>query len=197
MKNLSALVGFSLLTLGRPCIASQDYPPVFTAQWHLARDPACTICHTTDLGGTGTATKLFARSLQQQGLGASDPSLLASLLEQTKLCQTDSDGDGVSDFVEISNATSGTGDSQFADPNDGTGAPTSLCGDVYDGPIPRTGCAVRPSASPDSHGWLSAVALLGLLSARRKRRRPNPSASTAARKNRPSERARPLTFAGE
>jgi hypothetical protein len=135
-----------LSAFAAPCFAWPEYPQVVQDTLHLQAPPDCILCHTSDLGGAGTATKPFARTLEQFGLGtAFDPGLLASALEQVETCKTDSDGDGLSDVDEITNN---------GDPNDGHGTSTSLCGDAYTGPVAQTGCSVRAGA-PGS--WLCAL----------------------------------------
>jgi hypothetical protein len=125
-----------------PCFAWPEYPQVVQDTLHLQTPPDCILCHTSDVGGAGTATKPFARTLEQFGLGAAlDPGLLASALDQVQTCKTDSDGDGISDVDEITND---------GDPNDGQGTPTSQCGDVYTGPLAQTGCSLRPGAPTSS-----------------------------------------------
>jgi len=169
VKSWGSLLGVSLLAAARPCFAWQAYPDTVAATWRLKKAPDCIVCHVSDLGGRGTATKPFAQYLQQQGLGAQqDTTLLANLLEQARSCEVDSDGDGVSDFAEINNA--GNGATENADPNDGAGETTSLCGDVFDGPLPQTGCALARNAVAADGLWLP-MALVGLLALRRQRRR--------------------------
>ena len=114
------------LVVTRVASASPNFPAEVQKEWALPSAPDCIVCHQNDLGGAGTATKPFARSLEREGLVEEDIGSLDTALAALKAQNTDSDGDGISDIDELQ---------MGSDPNDGPGA-----FDQY--PIPMTGCAV-------------------------------------------------------
>jgi hypothetical protein len=64
-------------------LASPLYPATLQAELELSCPPPCTVCHETAVGGTGTATRPFAVTLQELGLtGASATDTLQSALAQ-------------------------------------------------------------------------------------------------------------------
>ncbi len=137
--------------------ASATFPTELQQDWGLPSTPDCTLCHSSDLGGTGTVTTPFGRSLLEQGTMGMDNGSLRAALAVLKADNTDSDGDGVSDYDELRMGLS---------PNDGPGANAF--------PLPQTGCALRPgrSAAPPVDGWglLSAAAVVLAVRKRRDRR---------------------------
>jgi hypothetical protein len=83
-------------------LASPLYPGTLTSELELSCTPPCTVCHETAVGGTGTATKPFAVSLQDAGLtGGSDTESLHTALAEA-------------DPADLESLQSGL------DPNDGT-----------------------------------------------------------------------------
>jgi hypothetical protein len=136
--------------------ASPNFPAELQKEWDLPTAPGCIVCHQNDLGGVGTATKPFARSLQRKGLVQEDIGSLDTALAALKAQNTDSDGDGISDIDELQMGT---------DPNDGPGT-----FDQY--PIPMTGCAMSvPSRSSALPFGLLAGAYACVARGRRKARR--------------------------
>ncbi|MET0593796.1 MAG: hypothetical protein ABW133_13925 [Polyangiaceae bacterium] len=111
--------------------------------------PPCLLCHTTEEGEKGTATKPFALTLRGYGLMKDDATTLVSILNQMKTKGTDdSDGDGVGDIAEIE---------QGRDPNinDITGKSPN------DYPPPSYGCSVSARGRDANRAPLAGLAMLG------------------------------------
>jgi hypothetical protein len=154
----------ALTTLLAPALAraSVSYPGELSKHWELdatlpASPPYCTLCHTTDAGGTGTAITPFGRALLRTGtLGNNVPSLDGAL-DTLEGSANDSDRDGVTDIDELRAGMS---------PNEGDALPGSEPDPLADVPLPRSGCSV---GAPDRAASVSAacVALL-LLRCRRR-----------------------------
>jgi hypothetical protein len=141
----------------RAAFASQNFPDEVKKQWRLpGAAPDCIVCHQSEAGGEGTATKPFARSLQRDGLIEDDLGSLDQALATDKAQNTDSDGDGIPDFDELQ---------MGLDPNDGPGAFGEL-------PVPETGCTLG-TPKRGQHGgvatWLFSLAA-ALLIVRTRRR---------------------------
>ena len=123
--------------------------------------PICTTCHTRIEGGYGTARKPFAIAMQNAGLMAKSPNLIAPALQKLEQTGSDVDKDGVPDVEELRN---------MEDPN---AANTPLqCLD--ESPPPASGgCAVRTrrlGGDDDSRSILgAAVVATALVRARRRR----------------------------
>jgi hypothetical protein len=139
----------ALTVLSRAASASTFFPSTVGSTLGVPA-PLCPLCHTTDLGVKGSATKPFALTLIGYGLTPDDTSTLRSILERMKdTGSDDSDGDGMGDIAELQ---------QGRDPNvnDVTGLPP----DGY--PPPSFGCAVgaRPTSqlAPTRGFWLAHTA---------------------------------------
>jgi hypothetical protein len=82
--------------------ASENYPAELERFWSVPL-PACTLCHLTIKGGTGTAKTLFGKSVHEvfHAKGVEDRASLDHALSAMDQGPTDSDGDGVGDHQEL------------------------------------------------------------------------------------------------
>jgi hypothetical protein len=78
--------------------ATPNFPAAIARDLQLSAPPACTICHATNEGGTGTVVKPFGKYLVSRGLAPFDESSLAGALAAARGEHHDTDGDGVSDI---------------------------------------------------------------------------------------------------
>ena len=150
----------ALVLTSRSAMASPPYPAIVQEQWSLPTTPACTLCHATDSGGTGTVVTYFGRQMQAFGLRAEDESSLIEALARDKTEHTDSDGDGEPDYDSLVSAKS---------PNSGPGPKGG------GPPAPEWGCAMGNIYARPAHALsivvIFAFALGGAL--RRRRRSAN------------------------
>lgn len=168
VRNVSfALVG-SLSLLAEPALASPDYPSIVERELAMPCTPDCTICHTVSPGTPGTAEKQFAGSLivGDPGLKAANPDSLVAALTRIKTDMTDSDGDTLSDALELG-GTSAPTTQLTTDPNtpDSASMPSAnVCP-----PAPAYGCgAAHVTPHPHAHtdlilyGLVASAVALGL-----------------------------------
>ncbi|HET9156121.1 MAG TPA: hypothetical protein VFN91_05600 [Myxococcaceae bacterium] len=106
--------------------ATPDFPAAIARDLQLSAPPACTICHATDAGGSGTVTKPFGKYLVSRGLVPFDENSLAGALAAAAGENHDSNGDGISDIQALKmgldpNGTA-SGASTLEDPTFGCGA---------------------------------------------------------------------------
>jgi hypothetical protein len=138
------------LSLTPAAMASQPYPDEIKAQLMLADAPLCTLCHISNIGGTGTVDKPFGRNLMNKyGLRQLDIPGLDRALMLAEQNGDNVDGDQVPDIAELRQGT---------DPNTPEG------GVAAEGP--KFGCyctAVRARSGFSAAGavWLAALALSG------------------------------------
>lgn len=140
--------------------ASQDFPSEVQKTLDMPCPPPCTLCHTTQLGGSGTAVKQFAIVLRNTGIMATPPVLVqagdaagvGAALKIAEATGMDSDGDMVPDTEELKDGR---------DPNT-PGGDARICGPSY-------GCGARLAAPPASQtgalivaGGVAALVAFGL-----------------------------------
>lgn len=133
--------------------ASVAYPALLRQYFHVETlpvpAPGCTLCHTTDQGGTDTVVRPFGRALLTLGAAGNDAPSLESALIQLESEGIDSDGDGISDADELKAGE---------DPNVGRAdSPDPLAGV----PLPRTGCSLVRAPSSSAALWLLAAVFIG------------------------------------
>jgi hypothetical protein len=154
-RSLAVLVAMRVLAAAAPLGATPTFPSVIASALSLSAPPPCTICHTSDAGGAGTAIQPFAVYLKSRGLKPFDEGSLRTALQAAAGEQHDSNGNGVTDIDELKR-----GD----DPNAGSASG------------PEYGCGARVAARPlGAHaGWSAMLLALPALlfvrfGARRKR----------------------------
>jgi hypothetical protein len=117
MSIFLALLGAHVAT------ATATYPSTIESELAMPCLAPCTICHTTNAGGTGTVLKPFGLAMKDRGLVGLDLTSLTDALAQMTADNVDSDGDGVIDTQALTDGL---------DPNDGS----SLCSAI----LPKYGC---------------------------------------------------------
>jgi mono/diheme cytochrome c family protein len=177
--SVAALFGLAAFGLARPVKAEPTYPPRLQAGLEAAFNqsfcvPQCIVCHQTNAGGgptTAFGTSLLTTSIRHKLAfgGVDDPvvDVVTAYFTDVKNNQMtggmpngDSDGDGVSDELELK-----AGDLPGAA---GPAGDNLLCADI------KYGCAGgRIAAAPpvDNIGLLSAsLVVVGFAAMRRRRR---------------------------
>jgi hypothetical protein len=96
-----------------------SYPERVKARWGIAGklpfggQDGCLLCHSKEVGGTGTATRRFAQNLRvRYGLTGGDVDVLELALAQDKKNADDSDQDGFSDYDELVSHATNPSDSE-------------------------------------------------------------------------------------
>ena len=87
-----------LLWAASAAVASTNYPEALQAEVGVDCVPACTVCHATVAGGSGTVIQGFGEAMMAAGLtGGMDVGALRAAVAALSDDGTDSDGDGTSD----------------------------------------------------------------------------------------------------
>jgi len=173
-----AFASVSLLVTSRARATAEFPGQIVTDQKITCTNPiwdgnGCTICHTDDNGGLGTATKPFGRYMKSQGLTPFNDQKLAALLtalQNESPHATDTNCDGTPDIDELTSCQWPQLAVDQCGADGGTGG---------DGGVPLTvfyGCSTSPAVG-DGEPILpggAAIAIAGLLAAvtiRAKRRK--------------------------
>jgi hypothetical protein len=135
--------------------ATPNFPAAIARDLQLSSPPACTICHATNAGGSGTVVKPFGKYLVSRGLAPFDEGSLAGALAAAAGEHHDTDGDGILDVDALK---------QGLDPN-GSSTPATTLED------PSFGCASTRGGGGTSTLLLALVVLLRLAAAKLCRRR--------------------------
>jgi len=158
-RSLALAFGAGLgLLFAAPAAASPAFPSVLQEEYDMPCAPSCTLCHATDPGQAGNFVKPFAIMAVVPASGgglAGDESKLKTALAAIQTNQTDTDGDGASDYTELSEGN---------DPN--VPGDVRLCGPAY-------GCGAHIARSPAKNGgaWILAACAAALVTFGFRRRR--------------------------
>jgi len=128
--------------------ATPNFPAAIARDLQASGPPACTICHATNTGGSGTVVKPFGTYLVSRGLVPFDEGSLAGALAAAAGERHDTDGDGILDVDALK---------QGLDPN-GTSPQAAGLED------PTFGCASARGGGETSL-FLALVVLLRLAAA--------------------------------
>ena len=157
MRAMRLFVAVSALAAtlgaGSAAQATSGFPDTIVAHLGLSFMPPCSVCHASASGG-GPMAKPFGVALQERGLSPGDDGSLERALDQLETDAIDSDGNGVTDVMQLRAGN---------DPSSGE----SLLG-----PEMTYGCAGTVArGSLDEHAWPTfaalLVALVGLVTMRR------------------------------
>lgn len=150
------LLGLGLAT---PAFATANFLTEVKDYLSLSTFPACTLCHSSNAGGSGTVTTAFGKALLAEGAISNDTTRLRAALDAIVSKNVDVNGNGTNDVQDLKDGV---------DPN----IPVSSGdgGMVTAPPSLRYGCGASVVQSPAD---LAGVGVLGaaLLFALRRRRR--------------------------
>jgi hypothetical protein len=128
-------------------LATPNFPAAIARDLQLSSPPACTICHATNEGGSGTVVKPFGKYLVSRGLAPFDEGSLAGALGAAAGEHHDTDGDGLLDIDALK---------QGLDPNGSTSAHAPTLED------PSFGCSATGAGGATSTLLLVLVVVLRL-----------------------------------
>ncbi|HET6981885.1 MAG TPA: hypothetical protein VFI53_07070 [Myxococcaceae bacterium] len=144
--------------------ATPNFPEAIARDVQASGPPACTICHATNSGGSGTVVKPFGKYLVSRGLAPFDERSLSGALAAAAGERHDTDGDGILDVDALK---------QGLDPN-GSTAHTSTLED------PTFGCSSTGAGAATNTLLLALAVLLRLVAARMAVRRGLERAESSA-----------------
>jgi hypothetical protein len=148
-------------------LADPTFPAAVEQDWKVPCLPKCTICHINLQGGFGTLRSTtngspgFGQNMKDMfDLNTTDLSSIHTALAANKQAGSDVDGDGKTDYDELSTGM---------DPNDPTPGAT-ICGG---GAGPEFGClhVARSGSIDGAASALAMTTLIGLATLERRRRR--------------------------
>ena len=177
-SRLYAGLGAAALTLSSAVgLASPDYPAALSDLLELDRTPACTLCHSDDIGGENTVTTRFGKTLLALGAEGKSQNSLRSAVTDSESENYDSDSDGVGDVQELLDGSDPNRidreppepDGSAGSPGEGSPAPQAPPS-LSDVPLAQTGCSWGARPSTGSAPALLCLLLLGACRRRRRRR---------------------------
>ena len=143
-KRLATYGVAAVLALyGQISHAHSTFPTLIQSKLNMPCTPACTICHKDNLGGFGTVVEPFGKAMQANGLSFIEASL-SPALDRLEQADTDSDGDGIGDIVELRAGQSPNGSSD-------------LCSEAALAARYGCGAHIAPSPREDSGALLAAL----------------------------------------
>ncbi len=145
----ACLTLLGLLLTCIPCHAHNTYPQQLADELNMPCVPQCTICHRDNLGGFSTVVEPFGIAMQKEGLTFFPPTLEPAV-KKLETDMVDSDGDGVSDILELSAGQ---------DPN----GSIDLC--AIKSPQYGCGAHIAQPPSPDHSGAIAALFMASVLGA--------------------------------
>jgi hypothetical protein len=178
MRSLRRFLGPSVVAAIAlaPRVASANplYPSLVQSHLGLSYLPPCTICHTSDLGGTGTATQPFALAMKAVGnLSGLDSSTVDPALDTLQAMSTDSDCNGIPDIQQLKDGRDPNAPGEYIDGSGKTAPPDPGCSNSV---TTAYGCGAQlaPASTPsDAAPLLAALATaLGVALTRLRPRRP-------------------------
>ena len=141
MRIQDLVVAIALVATPIAARATPNFPAAMARDLQLSSPPACTVCHATNAGGSGTVVKPFGKYLLSRGLAPFDEGSLAGALAAAGGERHDTDGDGILDVDALK---------QGLDPNGTSSAPADLedpsfgCSSTGRAPGPHPRSTTRP-----------------------------------------------------